>query len=93
MKYSTVRPIPVSRSTLGSQPSSFRARVMSGWRWRGSSSGSGRNTSRDFGPGEPDDHLGKLEHGELLGISHVHRPVNPSGVFIIRISPSIRSST
>src|SRR5688572_17978558 len=35
-----------SRGTLGSQPSSVRARAMSGWRTRGSSTGSGRNTMR-----------------------------------------------
>ena len=41
-KYSSVFVSPSSRPTLGSHPSSVRARVMSGWRTFGSSSGSGR---------------------------------------------------
>src|SRR5881392_1992602 len=40
-----VRRSPSSRPMRGSQPSSFRARVMSGCRTFGSSSGSGRNTT------------------------------------------------
>ena len=39
LKYSIVRARPSSSGTFGSQPSSVRARVMSGWRTFGSSVG------------------------------------------------------
>ena len=42
LKYSIVFTSPSSSCTFGSQPSSVRARVMSGWRTFGSSVGSGR---------------------------------------------------
>src|SRR5207302_1872426 len=44
LNQSTVSRRPSSVSTRGSHPSSARARVMSGWRTLGSSTGSGRNT-------------------------------------------------
>ncbi len=44
--HSTVQRSPSSGSTFGSQPRSFRARLMSGWRTFGSSAIGGSNTSR-----------------------------------------------
>ncbi len=50
LKYAIVDVRPSSSVTFGSQPSSVRARVMSGWRTFGSSVGSGLKTSRLFDP-------------------------------------------
>src|SRR2546425_272026 len=44
-KYSIVRRRPASSGTFGSQPKTWRAWVMSGWRTLGSSVGSGRSTT------------------------------------------------
>src|SRR6202008_3709318 len=44
LKTAIVRPNPSSSDTFGSHPSVLRACVMSGWRTRGSSTGSGRST-------------------------------------------------
>jgi hypothetical protein len=52
-KYSIVRFIPSCRSTFGSQPSSVRARVMSGRRTFGSSCGSGLKTISHGLPSRP----------------------------------------
>lgn len=41
---------PARSATLGSQPSCSRARLMSGWRWRGSSWGKGAWTSGELEP-------------------------------------------
>ena len=41
LKYSMVLVIQMSRFTWGSHPKIFFAKVMSGWRWMGSSSGNG----------------------------------------------------
>src|SRR5437879_1361382 len=49
-KKSIVLRSPSSSATWGSQPSSVRALVMSGWRTLGSSSGRGRNTISLFEP-------------------------------------------
>ncbi len=49
-KYAIVDVSPSSSCTFGSQPSSVRARVMSGWRTFGSSVGSGWKTSWLFEP-------------------------------------------
>ena len=46
----------------GSQPSSSRARVMSGWRWVGSSTGSGSKTISDVEPVTSSTSVGQLEH-------------------------------
>src|SRR5262249_18432940 len=50
LKYSIVRPRPSSRSTLGDQPKSCFARVISGQRRVGSSSRAGRLVIFDFEP-------------------------------------------
>ena len=42
--------MPSSKSTFGSQPSRVLARVMSGWRTFGSSTGKGLYSSCDFVP-------------------------------------------
>jgi len=50
LKYSIVFLIPSSKSTRGSQPRTSLARVISGWRTFGSSTGSGLNSIFDFVP-------------------------------------------
>jgi len=45
LKYAIVRSRPSSKGTVGAQASEERANAISGWRWRGSSCGSGRNAS------------------------------------------------
>src|SRR5580704_1603174 len=52
-KYAVVRPSPVVRSTVGCQPRTVVAIVMSGHRCNGSSCGKGRWTMRDFDPVRP----------------------------------------
>ena len=54
-KYSSVRGRPSASGTFGSQPRSVRARVMSGWRTLGSSTGSGRVDDPAARAGERDD--------------------------------------
>ena len=62
---------PSSTSTRGSQPSSLRARVMSGCRIFGSSTGSGWKTMRARAPGQTDDPLRELEESHLLRVADV----------------------
>src|SRR5512139_582317 len=45
LKYAIVRFRPSSNGTVGAHASEERANEISGWRWRGSSWGKGRNTS------------------------------------------------
>jgi hypothetical protein len=47
----------------------FPARVMSGWRCRGSSAGRGLKTSFEALAGELDDQLGQLADGEFAGVA------------------------
>ncbi len=75
LKYSIVLRIPSTRSTVGSQPSNVRARVMSGRRTLGSSCGSGLELDR-AGPGRKLlDFLGEFEDGHLVGVAEVDRLV------------------
>ena len=68
-----VRSRPSRSSIFGSQPSSSRARVMSGWRRVGSPIGSGSNTSSDVEPATSQHELGQLEHRELVRVADVDR--------------------
>ena len=63
------------RPTFGSQPSSSRARPMSGRRCCGSSVGSASWTISEREPGHLDDRLGQLEQRELVRVADVHRQV------------------
>ena len=71
----SVRRRPSSNAISGSQPSSCRARVMSGCRTCGSSTGSASYTIWLDEPVEADHGLGQLEDRELTRVADVHRQV------------------
>ena len=74
-KYSIVSRMPTSKSTFGSQPSTALARVMSGWRTFGSSTGSGQELHGRFGAGDADDVPAELLDRHLPGVADVNRLV------------------
>ena len=73
--WSIVRRRPSCSDTLGSQPSSSRARVMSGWRTFGSSIGQRLVDDLRARAGHLDDRLGQLQQRELVGVADVDRVV------------------
>ena len=71
---------PRSTSTFGSQSSRRRARVMSGWRTLGSSTGSGNEADLARRARQPHDQLRELEQRHLVRVADVdgvvHRRVH-----------------
>ena len=64
---------PSRSGIVGSQPSSSRARVMSGWRCVGSPIGQRLEHDLRVRLGDLAHELGELEHRVLVGIADVHR--------------------
>src|SRR5262249_23699501 len=87
---SMVRRSPSSVSTRGSQPSSARARVMSGWRTLGSSSGSGPNTISLVEPVTRTMRLARSSNVISCGLPMLTGSL--TGASISRPMPSTRSS-
>ena len=67
---------PSRSSTSGSQPSRSRARVMSGWRTCGSSTGSASNTISERDSVSSTISLRHLEQRHLVRVADVHRLVH-----------------
>jgi len=69
------------------------ARLMSGWRWRGSFSGSGRRTILERELSMSTIMVASSRIVNSFGLPMLIGPVTSSSVAIRRIKPSTRSST
>ena len=84
---------PVAKRDLRLPAKQARAFSISGWRWRGSSAGSGFSTISDLEPVMSMIVSASSRMVNSVGLPRLIGPVTSAGLSISRTRPSIRSST